>query len=313
MIGRLSVSSKALLAFAEEQGIEPIGTPPVETFDAVEPIDVAGSTHVTFCRFDDDRGRRWLETTRAGAIFILPHLAAEARERREALYLPCEVPRFGLLRFVQRFWQEPDWPAPSGRNPDIHETARIGENVRIGSFSVIGPHVVIGDGGRIGSGACIQHAIIGRDCSIGSNVAIGGEGYGYEDDEETGEVFQFPHIGSVRIGDHVRIGSSTCVDRAALGETVIGDNSKIDNLVHIAHNVRVGQRCKIVALAIIGGSVNIGDGSWIAPAAAVRDWRDIGRNALVGLGAVVTKDIPDGVTVVGNPARPIERTTHRYR
>jgi UDP-3-O-[3-hydroxymyristoyl] glucosamine N-acyltransferase len=313
MIGSLRVSTADLLQFAAEQGIAPAGESPVEVFDGVEPIDVAGPSQVTFCRFDDDRGRRWLEQTRAGAIFILPQLAEEARRRREALYLPCEVPRFGLLRFVMKYWQEPDWPEPSGRNPDIHETARIGADVKIGAFSVIGPNVVIGDGSRIGSGTSIQHAVIGRDCSIGSNVAIGGEGYGYEDDEETGEVFQFPHIGSVRIGDRVRVGSSTCVDRAALGETVIGDDSKIDNLVHIAHNVRVGRRCKIVALAIIGGSVDIGDGSWIAPASAVRDWRSIGKNALVGLGAVVTKDVPDGATVVGNPARPIERTTHRYR
>lgn len=313
MIGNLSVTAAELLAYAKEQGITPIGKAPVDTFDGIEPIDVAQKSQVTFCRFDDERADRWLQASNAGAIFILPQLAERALSEREALYLPCDVPRFGLLRFLVRYWREPEWVAPSGRNPDIHETAKIGDNVRIGPFSVIGPDVVIGNGTRVGPGTLIQHAVIGQDCSIGANVAIGGEGFGYEDDEETGEVLEFPHIGTVRIGDRVRIGSSTCVDRAALGETFIGNDSKIDNLVHIAHNVRVGERCKIIALAIIGGSVSIGDDSWIAPAAAVRDWRNIGRKALVGIGAVVTKDIPDEATVVGNPAKPIGRTTHRYR
>lgn len=313
MIGSLSVSSKALLAFAKEQGIEPIGTPPVEAFDAVEPIYAAGSTHVTFCRFDDDRGRRWLETTHAGAVFILPHLAAEAHERREALYLPCPIPRFGLLRFIERFWQEPLWHPPSGRNPDIHESARLGDDVRIGPFTIIGPDVEIGTGAVIGAGVHIMHSSIGRDCLIGSNSVIGGPGFGYEDDDETKEVVEFPHIGRVRIGDRFRLGANCTVDRAALGETVIEDDCKVDAGVHVGHNVKLGKRCKITAHAMLGGSVEIGAGTWVGPSAVIRDWRTVGEDALIGIGAVVTKDVPDGTAVVGNPAHPIERTTYRYR
>lgn len=313
MIGSLRVSTADLLQFATEQGIAPAGESPVEVFDGVEPIDVAGPSQVTFCRFDDDRGRRWLEQTRAGAIFILPHLAETAQGQRAALYLPCAVPRFGLLRFIQRFWQEPAWHAPSGRNPEIHASARLGENVRVGPFATIGPDVEIGAGTVIGAGVHIVHSTIGRDCLIGSNSVIGGPGFGYEDDDETADVVEFPQIGSVRIGDRVRIGANNTVDRAALGETVIEDDCKFDNGVHIGHNARIGKRCKITAHAMIAGSVVVGAGTWIAPSASIRDWRTVGKDALIGIGAVVTKDVPDGATVAGNPARPMERTTHRYR
>jgi UDP-3-O-[3-hydroxymyristoyl] glucosamine N-acyltransferase len=302
-----------MLRFAEEQGIEPVGAPPVETFDAVEPIDVAGPSQVTFCRFDDERGQRWLETTRAGAIFILPHLADQTRARRDALYLPCEIPRFGLLRFVERFWRAPAWYPPSGRNPDVHESARIGRDVRIGPFTAIGPDVEIGDGTVIGAGVHIVHSSIGCDCLIGSNSVIGGPGFGYEDDDETKDVVEFPQIGRVRIGDRVRLGANNTVDRAALGETLVEDDCKFDNAVHIGHNARIGKRCKITAHAMIAGSVVVGAGTWIAPSAAIRDWRTVGEDALIGIGAVVIKDVPDGATVAGNPARPMQRTTHRYR
>jgi len=313
MIGSLSVSSKALLAFAEERGIKPIGTPPVEAFDAVEPVDAAGLTHVTFCRFDDDRGRRWLEGSGAGAIFILPHLAEEAHKRRNALYLPCEIPRFELLRFIERFWKEPPWCPPSGRNPDIHESARLADDVRVGPFATIGPDVEIGSGTVVGAGVHITHSSIGRDCRIGSNSVVGGPGFGYEDDDQTKAVVEFPHIGCVRIGDRVRLGANSTVDRAALGETVIEDDCKVDAGVHVGHNVKLCKRCKITAHAMLGGSVVIGSDTWVGPTASIRDWRIVGQNALIGIGAVVTKDVPDGATVVGNPARPIKRTTHRYR
>jgi len=313
MIGSLSVSSKALLAFAAERGIKPVGTPPVELFDAVEPIYAADSTQITFCRFDDERGRCWLEASNAGAIFILPHLAEEAQAYRDALYLPCEIPRFELLRFIERFWKEPPWYPPTGRNPDVHESARLDGDVRVGPFSTIGPDVEIGAGTVIGSGAHITHSSIGRDCQIGSNSIIGGPGFGYEDDDETKEVVEFPHIGRVRIGDRVRIGASSTVDRAALGETVVEDDCKVDSGVHVGHNVKLCKRCKITAHAMLGGSVVIGSDTWVGPTASIRDWRIIGCNALIGIGAVVTKDVPDNATVVGNPARPIKRTTFRYR
>ena len=118
-----------------------------------------------------------------------------------------------------------------------------------------------------------------------------------------GEWQRFPHYGDVKIGKDVEIGRNTCIDRGSLAHTVIGDGTKIDNLVHVAHNVKIGKRCLITAGAILGGSCEIGDDCFIGIGALIRNGIKIGAGATVGMGAVVTKDVPEGVTVVGNPAR----------
>lgn len=309
--GSLALDPAALLDWARDMEIEPIGLPPAR-LTGVAPLDGAGSADVAFCRFEGEEGLRYIDGTRAGAVFV-PKSLIDALPDSRALYLPCPHARLGLLRLLQEFWKEPDWSFDPAANPCIHPDAQIADSVRIGPFTVIGPDVFIGPGTRIGSNCHIEHAEIGRDVAIANSVAIGGVGFGYEDDPETGEVLQFPHTGGVLIGDRVEIGSNTCLDRGSIGDTLIGDDCKIDNLIHIAHNVRMGKRCKVIALAIVGGSVTLGDDAWVAPAAAIRDWRRVGEKAVVGLGAVVTRDVPDGETVVGNPARPIPKTQHRYK
>jgi len=116
---------------------------------------------------------------------------------------------------------------------------------------------------------------------------------------------RFPHIGGVQIEDDVEIGANTCIDRGTLGNTRIRKGAKIDNLVHIAHNVDVGENTAIIANAMIAGSTKIGANTWIAPSACLRDAINIGKDATVGLAALVTKDIPDGELWAGFPARKI--------
>jgi UDP-3-O-[3-hydroxymyristoyl] glucosamine N-acyltransferase len=118
-------------------------------------------------------------------------------------------------------------------------------------------------------------------------------------------VTSFPHVGGVEIEDDVEIGANTCIDRGSLGNTIVRRGAKIDNLVHIAHNVVVGRNAFVIANAMIGGSTILGDGSWTSPSATLRDGIRIGDGATVGLGAVVTKSIPDGAVWMGTPARPI--------
>lgn len=136
---------------------------------------------------------------------------------------------------------------------------------------------------------------------IGSNNSIGFEGFGFHKGK------RIPHKGGVLIGSNVEIGSNTCIDRAVIGDTVIGDNVKIDNLVHIAHGVKIGNGSIIVAGAVICGSVTIGENVWVGANACIRQHLTIGDNAVIGMGAVVVKDVPAGQTVAGNPAKQLSK------
>ena len=189
------------------------------------------------------------------------------------------------------------------RSNPISEMAHIGEGTQIGHNVVLG-EVSIGSNCEIGNNVVIKSGTaIGNNVEIGDNTTIGGVGFGYVDLPD-GSTFQVPHLGGVEIADGVHIGSNTCIDRGSIGNTVIGENSRIDNLVHIAHNVQIGKGVFVIAGAEISGSVKIGDKAWIAPNACVREGLTIGASAVVGLGSVVVKDVAEGTTVMGVPARP---------
>jgi UDP-3-O-[3-hydroxymyristoyl] glucosamine N-acyltransferase len=185
----------------------------------------------------------------------------------------------------------------------ISELAQIGDNTHIGHNVVLGD-VKVGNNCVIGNNVVVKsNTVIGNNVEIGDNTTIGGVGFGYVELPD-GTTFQVPHLGGVEIADGVHIGSNTCIDRGSIGNTVIGSNSRIDNLVHIAHNVQIGKGVFVIAGAEISGSVKIGDKAWIAPNACVREGLTIGANAVVGLGSVVVKDVAEGITVMGVPARP---------
>ena len=312
MIGRLSVNAEELIDFCNRYGfsVRPAenSPEPMVSLTGIEPINSAAACDISFCRFEDERADQWISSSNAGCVIVPLTYKNSSVLRAETVYVFAEHPRLALLNFINTFWSGDDDFVPED---GIHPDAKIGENVRIGKFCVIGADVEIGDHSVIGNNTTIMHARIGQHCHIGSSVTIGGEGYGFEDEDE--DVLTFPHLGGVHIGNHVRIGSSTCVDRASLGNTIIEDKVKIDNLVHIAHNVVIGRAAKVVAMTIVGGSTKIGQNSWIAPGVSLRDWIDIGDNALVGMGAVVTRNVEDNTAVVGNPAKPIEKTKKRYR
>lgn len=146
---------------------------------------------------------------------------------------------------------------------------------------------------------------IGKNSIICDTAKLGNEGFGFEPDEDGKMVF-FPHFKGVRIGDDVRIGSYVCIDRGNLRDTEISDGVKIDNLVHVAHNVRIGKNTLVVAGSVICGSVEIGESCFIGANSTIREHIKIGNGVTIGMGSVVTKDVPDGETWAGNPARKLE-------
>lgn len=187
------------------------------------------------------------------------------------------------------------WDSPSV----IHPTAKIGQNV------------VIEDGCFVGANTIIEHNVvlhagtrIGENSRIRSCSSIGGDGFGFERIQD-GTPLRFPHLGGVVIGNSVEIGSCTAVARGTLSDTVIEDNVKIDNLVHIAHNCLIRNGAFVIACAEISGGVEVGRNSWIAPNSCTHQKVVIGEDSIVGLGAVVTKDVPANSVYAGNPAKKI--------
>ena len=196
--------------------------------------------------------------------------------------------------------------------PGIHPTAIIHPEAKIGSNCHIGPYTVIGKA-TIGENCVIDahvriydDVVVGHDCVIKAGAVLGGAGFGYERDEQ-GNKFRFPQIGQLIMGDYVEVGSNTCIDRGALADTIIGGYTKINNLCHIAHNNKIGQNVTITGCVNISGSNVIDDNVWIAPNASVKGWIHIGEGAVVGMAAVVVKDIPPHETWVGNPAHKLEK------
>ena len=196
--------------------------------------------------------------------------------------------------------------------PGIHPTAVVAPDAMIGENVYVGPYTVIGKA-EIGEGCIIDSNVriyddvkMGKNCRIKAGAVIGGEGFGFEKDEN-GNKFRFPQIGSVVMGNDVEVGANTCIDRGALSDTVIGDHTKINNLCHIAHNNVIGRNVTITGCVNVSGSNLIDDYVWIAPNASIRGYIHLGEGCTVGMGAVATKDIPAHETWVGNPARKLEK------
>ena len=207
---------------------------------------------------------------------------------------------------------------PSFKTASIHPSAQIIDS-KIGQNTYIGPNVIIenseiGDNCQIiGNNFIHSNTIIKNNVIINSGTSIGTDGFGYSRDSQTNILKKFPHFGGVVIEDNVEIGANSCIDKGTLGNTIIQEGTKIDNLVHIAHNVNIGKNCLIIANSMIAGSTIIGANSWIAPSASILNGLSIGKNVTVGVGAIVTKNIPANETWAGFPARPMEEFKNQLK
>jgi UDP-3-O-[3-hydroxymyristoyl] glucosamine N-acyltransferase len=183
--------------------------------------------------------------------------------------------------------------------------AEIGRGSVIGPYSVIGPGVTLGRNCHIGSHVSIGFAMIGDRVRILSGARIGEAGFGVAPSRE-GPI-DIPQLGRVIIQDNVTIGAGSCVDRGAWDDTVIGEGSKLDNLVHVGHNVRLGRNCLLAAYTGISGSVIVGDNVSFGGRAGVADHVTIGDGASIAAAAGVMKNVPPGEVWGGSPARPVRR------
>lgn len=184
----------------------------------------------------------------------------------------------------------------------LGENVTIGNNVDIMPGCFIGHDVVIGDNTRIFSGAKIQNAVIGHDVIIRENAVVGAVGFTMAEDDE-GNLFRIPTLGKVLVGNYVEIGVNNNVSAGTGGNTVIESYVKLDSLVHVAHDNIIHSNVEIASGVVLAGMVEIHEGTFMGVNSSVRPMLTIGKNVTVGMGAAVTKDVMDGATVCGNPAR----------
>lgn len=211
------------------------------------------------------------------------------------LVVACHDPRVALAELVARYFPPGDtWSG--GAAAEVHATAILAPGVVLGCDVTIGAH------SRIGPNTVLAHVTIGEGVEIGANCSVGLPGFGYVRRED-GSWLRFPHAGRVLIGDDVSIGSNSCIDRGSLSDTIIRKGAKVDNLVHVAHNVEIGEQAIVIAQSMLGGSAVIGANAWLSPAVSVLNKLTIGENSLVGMGSVVIKDVAPRSVVVGNPAK----------
>jgi len=191
-----------------------------------------------------------------------------------------------------------------GKNIFIGKKAKIGSKTSIGTNSVIEHDVEIGKNCLIGSNVTIKNSIIGNNVVIQDGCKVGVKGFGFIPLKDKN--FRFPHIGRVILKDNVELGANCTIDRGSIGDTIIGENTFLDNQVHMAHNVKLGKNCMIAGQVGFAGSSTIGDNVSIGGQAGVSGHLKIGNNVRIGGGSGVVKDIPNNTTVMGYPAVPLK-------
>jgi len=257
-----------------------------------------------------DKNKDFLENVSKGSIILsktsFEHIQAVNKNWRKTNWIIVEHPRRFFSLVLNTFFVKKPTKGIFEPSSSIHPSARIDSSCYLGHNVVIEQDVVIGKNVSINHNTTIlSESVIHDNVSIGCNCTIGGVGFGYELNADGSYEF-VPHIGNVELMDHVEIGNNVCIDRAVLGSTLIGENVKIDNLVHIAHGVQIGENSLIIANAMIAGSVTIGKNVWVAPSSSIIQKIDIKDNSLIGMGSVVIKEVSESIIVAGNPAKKIK-------
>lgn len=234
--------------------------------------------------------------TVAGLVLAREHQAGRST-------LVVADPRRAFAALLRAQFGEQVWPGHTGVHPSatVHGSARLGEDVVVHAGARIGPRCVLGDRTVVFPNAVLcAGTVVGADCRIHAGAVLGADGFSYVAGETGPD--RMPQLGRVRLGDRVDVGAGACVDRAALGETVLEDDVKIDNLVQVGHNVRIGRGTVIAAQSGLAGSATVGSAAVLGGQVGVGDHVRIGDGAQVGAQAGVTGHVAAGAKVWGTPA-----------
>ena len=292
------IDMDTILSVITNPTVKGLGRP--EYVDNAKPITDANEHSLVWVSSTKRDYLTWVINTSAKIVIADRAITFPDELLKKKTFILVDNPRLEFVSVIDKlFVEEPEYLIH--RSSTIHPSATIEEKVHIGPNCYIGKCVIQKNTVIHGNCYIYDNTFIGENVTINAGTVIGSEGFGYERDTK-GIFHKFHHLGGVRIESFVDIGANTCIDRGTLGDTVIKYGAKIDNLVHIAHNVIVGKHSAVIANAMVGGSTTIGDYVWLAPSASVRDGIVVNRESLVGMGAVVTKNVPEGETWLGSPA-----------
>jgi UDP-3-O-[3-hydroxymyristoyl] glucosamine N-acyltransferase len=279
---------------------------PDRVIEFVTPAHEAKLGGLTYLKTSEDITQLANEILNGCVVICSFEHSASLNFAKDRTIILADNPRLAFMRAVNIYFVS-EKPLPG-----IHPTAVVSPSAKVDRTASIGPYVVIGAKCDIGAEVVIHPHVtlysnvrVGRGSIINSGTVMGADGFGYERNE-LGVLEKFPHLGGVTIGENVEIGTNTSIDRGTLSDTFIGDRVRIDNLVHISHNVNIGADSAVIAQAMIGGSVRIGRSNWIAPGALVMNQITVGACATVGMGSVVVSDVLENSTVTGSPAISID-------
>ena len=285
--------------------------------DGIAPLDRATARDLSFLA--NAKYAPLFERSLAGVVLVTADLASAPGKCAARIVVPN--PHDALLSLIQRFYR------PPVRESGVHLTAIISPDARVGAGATIEAYAVVREGASIGERAWIgSHSVVGAGAILGSDVRlfshvtlypgttlgdrvtvhsgarIGSDGFGYVFRRGVHE--KIPHVGRCLIGNDVEIGANSTIDRGSIDDTVVGDGTKIDNLVQIGHNVRVGRLCLLVAQVGVAGSSRIDDGAILAGQVGIAGHLTVGAGAKLAAQAGVISDVPPGETWSGYPARP---------
>lgn len=300
---------------------------------AVETLEQAGPEALSFVR--NVRHIHQLAASRCGAVLVsraaLAKESAAPDDYNGKALIVVDDADLALITLLELLTPKPL------RHPGVHASAAIDPSAQLGSAISVGSHVAVGPASIIGDGCVLDPGVVigakvtlGKNCFIHPNVTIldrcvlgdrcivhagaviGADGFGYRPHPSGQGLIKIPHAGNVAIGDNVDIGANTCIDRAKFGSTLIGDGTKIDNLVQIGHGCRIGRCCIICGTSALSGSVTLEDGVMLGGGAAVADGYTLGAGAMLGARSGLFSDISPGQRWFGYPARPSRQAFREF-
>lgn len=281
------------------------------------PVDQAGVFDICYFEGRKAKAKTVLADCKASVCLITSENTEHAGANNVVAII-SKNPRADFARVLDRLYRPHDYEFANSKFDGVSIApgavigvgASIGKGTKLGPNAVIGPGVTIGENCVIGANATIEFASLGNACTVQSGAVIGGNGFGVV--MTTDGCVDIPHVGSVEIGNNVSIGSQTTIDRAMFGATIIGDGCKFDNLVQVAHNVKIGKNCMFAGHVGLSGSCNIGNNVVMGGRAGTADHINIGDGAALIGNSAAMRDVPSGEVYSGVPAIPIRDHMRHY-